>query len=246
MLAVRMAGGLGNQLFRYALYLYLKTKGKKVKLDTGFYRKQDLSLADEREYVLEKYFDIRADYLNVFERAGIRFLRKIRRYDRIKYTDRGIGFESEVTELDGKILEGYWETFFYAESCGRAFRETLATDTRYAGDALINEMKTCESVSIHVRRGDYVRLGRTVSDRYYHEALRYMREKLEEPVFYCFSDDPGYSRGLFGDKVRYVDNERGELFDLCAMSACRHNIIANSTFSAWAAWLNENEGKIIV
>ncbi|MBO6137103.1 MAG: alpha-1,2-fucosyltransferase, partial [Lachnospiraceae bacterium] len=101
------------------------------------------------------------------------------------------------------------------------------------------------SVSVHVRRGDFVRLGTDLPESYYKKAMDYFRANTEDPVFYCFSDDIEYCKRLFGDTVKYVEGNDA-LRDFWTMSLCRHNITANSTFSAWAAWINKNDDKVVI
>ncbi len=245
MLAVRIVGGMGNQLFLYALYKYLKSCGKQVKLDLDFYRNQDLTIVDKREYVLEKYFNVGADYLNAAERILIKLIRKAGLYNHIKYRDKGKGYEEEVINVDWKILEGYWPTFLFAERVKKDLLNDLSPKEEYMDKGLIDEIRSCNSVSVHVRRGDFVRLGTDLPGSYYTEAMDYIKGNTEKPVFYCFSDDIEYCRHMFGDTVKYVTGN-SEAEDFWGMSICRHNIVANSTFSAWAAWINQNEDKVVV
>ncbi len=246
MLVVRIVGGLGNQLFLYAVYRYLVTKGKKVKLDTGFYDKQDLTFVDEREYVLEKYFNIKADYVGIFDKAVIKFLRKAGSYPYIRYKDKGKGYENEIDDLRWKVIEGVWDTFYFADIIRQDLMESLAPGTKFADDPMIKEIRRSQSVSIHVRRGDYLRVGYILPAAYYEAAIGYIRSHVENARFYCFSDDIEYCREIFSDeKICFVEG-RGDLYDFTAMSQCRHNIVANSTFSTWSAWCNNNSDKIVI
>lgn len=133
------------------------------------------------------------------------------------------------------------------------FRFPKITDEH--NKTLADKIRSCNSVSIHVRRGDYlsdtykdmfVPLGR----EYYGSAVRYIRKRVTEPEFFIFSDDADFVRDEFAwieNKHIVTGNEGNESFrDMQLMSLCRHNIIANSTFSQWGALLNENEGHITV
>ena len=116
-------------------------------------------------------------------------------------------------------------------------------------------MEETPTVSIHVRRGDYLDelnrglLGGICTDAYYERAIRYVRERIPGALFFVFSDDTAYVRERFrGEEYRIVDWNKGKdsFYDMMLMSRCRHNICANSTFSFWGARLNPHDGKLMV
>lgn len=118
---------------------------------------------------------------------------------------------------------------------------------------ILNLIKKSNSISIHIRRGDYINepgLGGMISKKYYIEAIEYIKEKIIDPVFYVFSNDINWCKeNLKIDfPIYYIDWNKGkESFrDMQLMSLCKHNIIPNSTFSWWGAWLNSNPNKIVV
>lgn len=108
------------------------------------------------------------------------------------------------------------------------------------------------AVSLHVRRGDYVQLAETLGVcglGYYHAAMRQMRERLGNPVFYVFSDDIPWTREAFAGEsdCRFVEEPWGNsACDMMLMATCRHHIIANSTYSWWGAWLDPNPDKTVI
>jgi hypothetical protein len=115
-----------------------------------------------------------------------------------------------------------------------------------------NEISSCNSVSVHIRRGDYASFGmKIIGEDYYKKAINIINSRIDNPVFYVFSDDRIESKELM-DKlhVNYiiVDNNVGEnsYKDMYLMSKCKYNIIANSSFSWWGAWLNDNPEKIVI
>ena len=114
----------------------------------------------------------------------------------------------------------------------------------------MEDMKRCESVAIHVRRGDYVgNVFDILGPEYYQKSVNLLKSKVKNPVFYVFSDDMGYIRQEFTFLENYVPvhNEgKNSYMDMQLMGACKHAIIANSSFSYWGALLGEEEGSIIV
>ena len=168
-------------------------------------------------------------------------------YDKVTHLDIGrdwyiIGFWIEEKYLRGRLDE-----------MKRHFRFPEITDEH--NSELTEEIRSCESVSLHVRRGDYlsqtyenmfVALGRD----YYEKAVDCIRECTTDPRFFIFSDDADFVKEEFKwlENKRIVTGNDGQdsFRDMQLMSLCRHNIIANSTFSQWGALLNENEGHITV
>ena len=117
------------------------------------------------------------------------------------------------------------------------------------------EMRNCDSVSVHLRRGDYLNpenagmFGGICTEAYYENAIKMIKEEVPEAHFYLFSDDVPYIQGQFSGKeytVVDINHGRDNFYDMWLMSNCRHNICANSTFSFWGARLNRNERKIMV
>lgn len=132
-------------------------------------------------------------------------------------------------------------------------RASLQYQAPLVGDnaRLAKEMQECDSVAVHVRRGDYIAWGRElIGADYYLKAMNIVRDKVKSPRFYVFSDDLKCAREMLGQMkdVTFVEANSGRTseFDLRLMSLCRHNIIANSGFSLFAAWFNPNPSKIVV
>lgn len=150
------------------------------------------------------------------------------------------------------------EEHYYKERIDRLKQELIFPefdDGDVKNQEILGNIKASESVSIHVRRGDY--LSSTYSDRfislgreYYEEAVNYLKGKIKAPKFFIFSDDPEYINEAFSwlEERVIVDINRGDASykDMQLMANCKHNIIANSTFSQWAAILNGNSGHITV
>jgi hypothetical protein len=121
---------------------------------------------------------------------------------------------------------------------------------------IASEIKMKNSVSIHIRRGDYLHnkkntsLYATCNSKYYFEAIKIINSSVEKPFFFVFSDDIPWAKKIFKNmrNFKFITGNCGELsyIDMQLMSLCKHQIIANSTFSWWAAWLNKNDNKIII
>jgi hypothetical protein len=155
-------------------------------------------------------------------------------------------------------LYGYWQSEKYFQSIEEIIRSDfqfcLPLDTRNA--LLASEIQNTLSVSIHIRRGDYLSNYRTskimhVCDiGYYQKAIHYLSEQLKDPVFFIFSDDMMWVKKNLSvpGEIRFIDHNFGKesYRDMQLMSLCKHNIIANSSFSWWGAWLNANPNKLVV
>ena len=117
---------------------------------------------------------------------------------------------------------------------------------------IAERMGKCNSVGIHIRRGDYVGGSMDLLTReYYLNVMRYMTERVDDPVFFFFSDDPDHVRNEYGNipcRFEIIDGNKGKdsYFDMQLMSECRHNIICNSSFSLWGAVLNRHKDKIVI
>ena len=270
MIIIRVMGGLGNQLQQYALYRKFQSMGTQARLDLSWFsEKTQAEAAAPRRFALSDFVDlsleeasgkeVRALLGRAYEEpAGL--AEKLKRRlapKRLPLFEESEMFHGEVLSWDNRYLVGYWACeAYYAD-----ILERLRAEIRFpkGGDQrnreTMEEMTGQTAVSIHIRRGDYldaqnaVMFGGICTEAYYDTAIRYMKERCPEAVFYVFSDDTDYARAHYrGAEYRIVDWNRGEdsFYDMQLMSCCKHNICANSTFSFWGARLNGTAGKIMI
>lgn len=265
MIIVRLIGGLGNQMFQYAAARRLACHhNTELFLDvTGF-----------TSYALRKYeldiFRINAsivpsDMLNHVPfsrkdalRLGIRkmFTKEIV-FQSVK--EKTPDFQEEILSLpDNVYLEGYWQSEkYFADITDIISKEfSFVSPPSAINQELMEEIGGCNSVSVHIRRGDYVSNRKTLETHgvlvidYYMQALNLMEEKVKDLQVFVFSDDIPWARdNLKTDLPLHFIEHNGEekdYEDMRLMSNCKHHIIANSSFSWWGAWLGKQEGKVVV
>ena len=158
-----------------------------------------------------------------------------------------------LSKPKGIYVNGYWQNPQYFP---KSFRNEVNFLNLCPGkfDRILNEIKNKESVAVHVRRGDFVddkkvsEVHGTCSQQYYFEAINLLESELENPTYFIFSDDIEWCRkNLNYQNFNYVSShDEGEWLDFVLMMSCRNQIISNSTFSWWAAWLNNNKYKKVV
>lgn len=267
MIITKLIGGLGNQMFQYAAgrrAAYVNNTA--LKLDISGYENQ-VGITP-REYMLH-IFNIKEDFATEKEinklKKRINFIQK--KLNKIHpvfanqtyIKDKGYNFDSDILNIsDNSYLEGYWGSEKYFKDSEEIIRKdfTFKNKPDVVNKKMITRIKNCESVSIHIRRGDYVRDKKTHDFHgvcgldYYRRALEYMTRKVKKPYFFVFSDDIKWAKQnlILKYSCVYVDHNIGkkDYEDMRLMSMCEHNIIANSSFSWWGAWLNNNPNKIVI
>ncbi|WP_026653803.1 alpha-1,2-fucosyltransferase [Butyrivibrio proteoclasticus] len=277
MVIVRIQGGLANQMFQYAFYYWLTQKHieKSLDIDTYidnsmYYHRVPSQECDpvHNGYELEKVFGIKdksADLKDVYRLSEYRYdiVRKAFVKAKVKLAGRKktqIGDNEDYLEhvdlatADEMYFSGTWAAKFkYANDYSSKIRDIFSFPEIVDDNNMKIRLKIEEtnSVSIHVRRGDYlnIRNGINLKKDYYDNAIEIIRRRVNHPVFFVFSDDIEWCKKNinYGDTF-FIDWNKGDesYRDMQLMSLCKHNIIANSTFSAWASWLNRNEDRIVI
>jgi hypothetical protein len=164
-------------------------------------------------------------------------------------------YRKNLTKNTRAYMVGRYQEYYYMNN----MRESLLSDFAFKQNIPESvgmyyfEIIKNNSVSIHVRRGDYTDAKEfdICPINYFRNAVNYISEVIKNPVYYVFSDDHGWVKNNFKflEKYTIVDNsqyENADYFDLYLMTNCKHNIIPNSTFSWWGAWLNQNQNKIVI
>ena len=259
MIVARIFGGLGNQMFQYAAGRALAIRhGTELALDLRMFRSYAL-----HAYGLSRF---RIRVATVQERPsrlpGRATLALAARLPpgllRSCYLEHPFGNRTswECVAADAYI-SGYFQGEFYLREAADYLRDEFLPVAAFGAknDAAAGLMADCESVAVHVRRGDYVSDQSTLdihgvcSIGYYQAAVDLLRRRLNRPRFFVFSNDFAWARNhlALGDDAVFVDwNANAPELDLHLMSRCRHHVIANSTFSWWAAWLAGHPGQIVV
>ena len=175
------------------------------------------------------------------------------------FREKGFAFDPNIQEIQGDVyLEGYWQSERYFVEVAELIQNefTMKEPFGEVSATMADLMAQRESVSIHIRRGDYVsspstnRFHGLCSFEYYFDAVARMAKTIHEPHFFVFSDDPEWGARKPGT-LRYPTSfisHNGPIKDyedLCLLARCKHHIIANSSFSWWGAWLSPNPDKII-
>lgn len=261
---VKFQGGIGNQMFQYAFLLALQVKfQEEILADTTSY-----CYDKQRHYELGKVFDIYLKFATKSDLKKITYYNSIHLFHRVikkisplkksEFFEKvSFSYDESVFNNVDRYYAGFWMNTFYFKSIEQKIREAYKfnrlLDTR--NQQTLNKIKGNESVSIHVRRTDYVSLGyHLVSDLdYYQSAIEYIKGKKKAVTFYIFSDDILWCKANLPSLIRdseyiFVDwntNDDNHYIDLQLMMSCKHNILANSTFSWWGAWLNNNPDKIV-
>ena len=263
-LIIRFKGGLGNQMFQYAMYCKQKHLGKQVCADVSAYTEREecmpfvlcdvfpqisLQLVKDEEAA---YYLAAQNKKNILDKVIAAFWWQERDYTSEK--ENGV-FDKRVFSLKKGFLDGYWQTEKYFSD----IREEVLKDFQFkVADSSLKKYADKirdNSVSVHVRRGDYLNFpdiyGGICGMDYYKKAMDFFCEKNPETVFYVFSDDKEWIQKAFREynavvveKDFFSDYE--DWYDMYLMSQCNHNIIANSSFSWWGAWLNQMKNKKVI
>ena len=262
MLIIKLKGGLGNQLFQYAFgRLIALRRGEDLKLDKDILGQRGDTY---RAYGLDN-FNIRAEIASREEVLKVKYpyglISKALRFFKAKFLRIfHIGFEARMLKTKARYLEGFFQSYKYLESIRRELLEeiSLKEDISLKYGDLLSEFNSLNSVALHIRRGDYVNNPATKKAHficdlsYYQKAINLIKEKLNEknltPKFFVFSDDINWAKEnfklfdfIFVSRPEFLDPE-----ELILMSKAKHNIISNSSFSFWSAWLNNNPEKIVI
>lgn len=246
MVIVKLIGGLGNQLFQYAAGFRLAWRNHvPLKLDLSAFNSYT-----RRAYSLSQ-FNISAAIATPDEIVSA--------YDKGNFIkEAGVSFDARILNCYGNIyLDGYWQSEKYFADISNIIRQefTIKYEPDEKNKELANYINNCQSVAIHIRRGDYATDAQmnavhgTLELQYYHRCISKLLERITDPHFFIFSDDPDWVRDNFHlDYPVTIISHNGpqkNYEDLRLMSLCHHNIIANSTFSWWGAWLNLHPDKIV-
>ena len=267
MIIVKLIGGLGNQMFQYALGRHLAEKHNTLlKLDiSGF-----------ETYTLHKYalgaFNIQENFaspqeVQSFTRLKAGVLKKIIRRlaggppllaSTHVIEKKKFHFCPDILELPDNIyLEGSWQSEKYFSAIAEIIRREFTVESPQAGKdkELADQIAEHESVSLHIRRADYVsdahtqQVHGTCDMNYYFQCIEQLSQKIKAPHFFIFSDDPEWAYANMKLRYQYtiVDHNNADknYEDLRLMSLCKYHIIANSSFSWWGAWLSQYDQKIV-
>lgn len=261
-------GGLGNQMFQYAFYLAKKRRNVDVVCDLGIVYK----LNRHNGYELKRLFDIDVPVCKTLKKTYRMFVRFERwRQDRVIKLLSKLGVNlvedsvpslflpSVLTPHKGLTMyKGYWQTEKYFLDIKNEITEAFKFDeTRLSSESAhyLEQIKSTKSVSLHVRRGDYTTskhvkmYGGICTLEYYNSAVEMFEKMGDDFRYYVFSDDIGWVKENMNIPcATFIDCNKGEdsWQDMFLMSSCDNNIIANSTFSWWGAWLNKNENKVVI
>ena len=253
-LIINFIGGLGNQMTQYAFYKELEYLGYDVRLYTGNFENYSL----HNGYELDKIFEVSPKYANQQEvNKYFTFLSKVKRKLGLSHkivTQKYFNFNSEYLRYNqDSFINGYWQSEkYFADVFADIRRDFTFPALSGENQEMAQQIIESNSVSIHIRRGDYV--GHSLYDGicnldYYARAILQIKQQVENPKFFVFSNDLSWCReNLNIDNAIYVDINDGKhgYRDMHLMSLCKHNVLANSSFSWWAGWLNNNPDKLII
>ncbi len=274
-IVVKFDGGLGNQLFDYVFYEWIKKEfpDKQVLADLSLFK---INMPHNGLGVWDVFPQIElknAGFKDLYELTGeipifyggpfknkLNILRKSVNSRLFKQSVLIYKTDDDWTSpdlaraaiLDGKCyFDGYWQDSEYFTQ----IRDRIIALFKFEVSDVVpyeNDMKKPDAVSLHVRRGDYVGsvFEKEVNDHYYRNAVKYVEKHVQNPHYYIFSDDKGYVRRAFEwlpnkTIVDGFDDEKAYI-DMYLMSLTPNSIITNSTFSLWAAYLNRNENANII
>lgn len=262
MIIVKLIGGLGNQMFQYAAAKKLAlSRGTELKLDTSeFKSRYKLRKYELGSFNIDEHFAGFKDYLRLrcFPSGLYRKTYKLFRLLGININKKYViektpVFEPDLADIKGDVYLafGYWADKAYFSGIENILRKnfTLRRELDAGNRALLADIRTAESVAIHVRRGDFIKLGAALGVDYYARAIDFIGRKIKSPTFFIFSDDIPWAKNNLktGGRTVYVDSsfgERSAVTDMYLISQCKNQICANSTFSWWGAYLNEYPGAV--
>ena len=265
MIIVKLMGGLGNQMFQYAAARRLAWRhATALKLDLSFFE-GDQQGNTPRTFALDQFriTAMKASTLEIgamCDKVPSPLARIFCRHIRYAwYREKCFHFDPQLLILpDNQCIEGYWQSSRYFADISDIIRDEFTVTRPLTGEnrKLADEIKSAESIAVHVRRGDYVqnentRMFHGVCDiDYYLKAEELLAQRLTAPRFFVFSDDPDWAVDnlRLNHPASYVNHNGSDQAheDLRLMSMCRHHIIANSSFSWWGAWLSNSHDKMVV
>jgi hypothetical protein len=269
MIITRLSGGLGNQFFQYAL-------GRRLSMDRGVPLYFDLSALQAkksyRKYELD-HFQIKGnpateeEIKKFHENSEINFLHKLSSlfrgqlsyFQQKNVIEQSPCFDPNILKVYSHVsLYGYWQSEKYFFDIRPVLLSELKIKERLDDEnqKMLDKIQKTNSVSLHIRRGDYVNDSRTNQVHgvlpldYYRQAMQVIEKNIDSPHYYLFSDDISWARQNMNDmkNITFVDHNDPEYarFDLELMRACKYHITANSSFSWWAAWLNDYSHKLVI
>lgn len=272
MIIIGFGCGLGNQMFQYAFYLSMVEQYPQVqfKADTQY-----AFIEEHNGFELDRVFGINFEECTINERKKLsefpirkncinEIFLKIR--NRLKWHKKSFYKQYDYTEYYSEVYDlpvdrdmyllGIWANEKYFKDLkSRLQKEVFIFDATRLNDVSREVKERIESaensVSIHVRRGDFVEYqNHVMGKQYYQKAMEIMENTIGHADYFVFSDDVDYARELFGHSLNvfYVQGnvKANSWMDMYLMSICHHNIIANSSFSFWGAYLNQNDSKIVI
>ncbi|HMO77665.1 MAG TPA: alpha-1,2-fucosyltransferase [Candidatus Paceibacterota bacterium] len=263
MIIINLKGGLGNQMFQYAF-------GRALSIKNNDILKLDIHSLDQAKRIGNIYrpfslalFNIQQDLASLADIAASKkpegLLTKItRRIKNSLWGDQTNLFKAEYLNQKGNLyLDGYFQSPLYFENIRDLLLKefTLKVPLPEYGRNILEQMQLSNSVSLHIRRGDYLsnlivkkQFGPCTKD-YYQRAIDKLKTEVKDAKFFVFSDDIAWVKNnleLDEDTVFVSDPSLKDAEELSLMSQCQHNIIANSSFSWWGAWLNQNPSKLVI
>ncbi len=270
MIKIFVFGGLGNQMFQYAAARALADQlGAEVCIDKSLLNVHSKNTTP-RNYELDLFFLKQHDQTISSTKKEILF-HKI--YPKIRQTIFGKKMASHYNLYDEKdasnfdpnffslqdnaLLLGYFQSEKYFAPFQKTIRECFVFKKPLSekNAEIAEKIKSTNAVSIHIRRGDYVSNQKSadtyaaIPAEYYENAIHRIREQVENSTLFIFSDDPEEAKIIINcPEAIYINWNKGQdsYIDMQLMSLCKHNIIANSSFSWWGAWLNNNKEKLVI
>lgn len=257
MIAVKLQGGIGNQLFQYSIGRSLSTlTGMQLVFETSYFDTSGAWTFGLDAFNVQPYRTVSANpqrWKYLFGTAGLPI-------GGVLYVKERAGrFDSSIRTIKKSVfLDGYWQSEDYFADIKAELAKELTLRNGLAPETAVflNDIYGSESVSLHVRRGDYVSnpaansVHGVLNAEYYQTALKHFENKFGSTLkVFVFSDDIEWCRRYLNLPPQTVFVKHiaiDALNEQQLMASCRHQIIANSTFSWWAAWLNANPGKTVI
>jgi len=251
-------GGLGNQMFGYAFACSLKKNHPISFVSLDMLEPWDAHNGYELLKVFKNVhghsFRFYRRQLKLYSKFNTKRLFTSIKEEEVDYGSYNINYLKKSSLFN--IYDGFWQTEKYFKNAERTIRKKFCFDIdrlNEKSNILLTQIKKQNSVSIHIRRGDYLLLPYyfegTCDLDYYKKAIDLIAEKYPDSHYYFFSDEMDWVIDNFSElDATFVDwNKKDDSWqDMFLMSRCKHNVIANSSFSWWGAWLNNNPSKTVI